>query len=65
MGMFLGSIHMVGLLRSTIDCIAGTVLPFLINIIKYDCVPSQRTDIIAVYITSISLYKKNVKTEKV
>jgi hypothetical protein len=56
---------MVGLLRSTIDCIAGTVLPFLINIIKYDCVPSQRTDIIAVYITSISLYKKNVKTEKV
>jgi hypothetical protein len=65
MGMFLGSVHMIGLLRSTINCIAGMALLFPTNIIKYDCVPSQRTDIIAVYITSISLYKKNVKTEKV
>jgi hypothetical protein len=40
-------VHMIGLLRSTIDCIAGTTLPFPTN--KYDCVPSQRTG----YYTSV------------
>jgi hypothetical protein len=37
---------MIGLLRSTINCIAGMTPPFLTN--KYDCVPSQRTSIILV-----------------
>jgi hypothetical protein len=39
---------MTGLLRSTIDCIAGTTSPIPTNIMKYDCVSSQRTGIILV-----------------
>jgi hypothetical protein len=39
---------MIGLLRSTIDCIAGTGSSFSTN--KYDCVASQRTIIILVII---------------
>jgi hypothetical protein len=41
---------MTDLLRSTIDCIAGTASSFPTNIMKYDCVLLQRTNIILVYI---------------
>jgi hypothetical protein len=45
--IFLGRVHMIGLLRLTIDCIAGIASSFPTN--KYNYVPSQHTDIILAY----------------
>jgi hypothetical protein len=43
---------MTGLLRSTIGCIAATASPFPTNIMKYDCVPFQRTGISIILVKS-------------